>query len=117
MQRVPSSRPAPAGQGRCEIVVRAEIVGDDSASAEGITVRGAAPVLALCRKLIEVGVDPDRPLLAFRGTTLCIIANRIGTAAKWTVKERPCGPTLERWAPFPASQVAPPMRKTGRPAP
>lgn len=115
MQRVPSSRPAPAGQGRREIV--AEIIGDNSASAEGVTVQGAAPVLALCRRLVAAGFDPDRPLHAFRGTVFSIVAKSIGAAAEWTVKERGNGPALERWVPFPAPPVAPPVRKTRRAAP
>jgi hypothetical protein len=103
-----------APRGRAAPVIRAEIVGVDECHAEGHRVRGVAPVLAVCRKLIAAGFDPGRPLHAYRGSTLCIIVNRIGTAAKWTVKERPTGPTLERWAPFPASPVSLPASKTAR---
>jgi len=41
---------------------RAELVGDDSCSALGITVRSSSPVLALCRKLVDAGHDPATPL-------------------------------------------------------
>jgi len=40
---------------------------DDSGThcgAEGFTVRAYAPVLAMCRKLIEAGYDPATPLHA-----------------------------------------------------
>jgi hypothetical protein len=67
-------------------VVRAELIGTDRATAAGITARGAAPLLALCRKLIEAGHDPDRPLHAYRGNVLCLIVRSIGEAAKLTVK-------------------------------
>src|SRR5262249_39666935 len=43
---------------------RAELRGDDICDACGITVRSSAPVLALCRKLIEAGHDPPGPLWA-----------------------------------------------------
>ena len=38
--------------------IRAALIGSDSCEAEGITARGSAPVLALCRALIEAGHDP-----------------------------------------------------------
>ncbi len=36
-------------------------------------VRGASPVLALCRKLLVAGIDQARPLHAYRGEVLCLI--------------------------------------------
>jgi hypothetical protein len=41
-------------------------------SALGITATGNAPVLTLCRRLIEAGHNPILPLEAYRGTTLCL---------------------------------------------
>jgi hypothetical protein len=35
--------------------IRADIVGSDTCHALGCTVRASAPVLALCRKLVEAG--------------------------------------------------------------
>ena len=67
--------------------------------------RAMAPVLAMCRKLIADGDDPDRPLHAYRGAVLCLIVRSIGEAAQLTVKERPCGPVFERWVPFPTPPV------------
>lgn len=52
--------------------MRAELIGSDRCEAEGVTVRSAAPCLAMCRKLIEAGYDPTRPLHAYRGSTLCL---------------------------------------------
>ena len=39
---------------------------------------------------------------------------RSAKAAALTVKERPHGPVFERWVPFPAPPVSPPVSKTGR---
>lgn len=67
--------------------LRATIVGSNQAEANGVTARGHAPVLALCRALIEAGVDPGTPLEAFRGTTLCLRVRSVGEGARLTVKE------------------------------
>ena len=42
--------------------VRADIIGSDQCRAEGYTVRGASPVLKLCRKLVEAGFNPSQRL-------------------------------------------------------
>lgn len=106
MQRAPTIQSAPAGQGRCEIVVRAEIVGDDTCTVGNITVRAAAPTLAMCRRLVADGFDPGRTLHAYRGDVLCLTVRSIGAAAKLTVKERPFGPVFEAWLPFSAPPVS-----------
>ena len=68
--------------------IRAEIVGQTQATACGVTVSGRnAPALALCRALIEAGHDPDSPLEAYRGDTLCLRVRSIGEGAKLTVSE------------------------------
>lgn len=94
--------------------IRAEIVGSDQCRAEGYTARASAPVLALCRVLVEAGFDPGRPLHVFRGATLCLTIRTIGEGAVLTVKERPFGPVFERWVPFQTPPVSPPMRQNGR---
>jgi hypothetical protein len=66
--------------------LRAVIIGSQ-AEAIGVTARGRAPVLALCRALIEAGHDPNTPLEAYRGTTLCLKVRSIGEGARLTVKE------------------------------
>jgi hypothetical protein len=62
--------------------IRAEIIGSDQCSAEGYSVRHSAPILALCRRLVEAGFNPGLPLNAYRGDILCIIARTIGEAAE-----------------------------------
>jgi hypothetical protein len=66
--------------------IRAEIVGDDSCTALGITVSGNAPVLRLCRALVNAGHDPALPLHAFRGATLALKVRTIGEGARLIVK-------------------------------
>jgi hypothetical protein len=66
--------------------IRAELSSDTYATALALTVRSPSPVLALCRKLIEVSTyAPDTPLDAYRGNTLCISVSGIGEAAELTV--------------------------------
>ena len=60
----------------------AELIGSDTCAALGLTVKSGAPVLVLCRKLIEAGHDPDTPLEAYRGDTLCLRVRSIGEAAR-----------------------------------
>jgi hypothetical protein len=67
--------------------LRAVIFGSNQAEANGITARGHAPVLALCRALIEAGHDPNTPIEAYRGATLCLKVRSIGEGARLTVKE------------------------------
>ena len=45
-----------------QAAIRAELIADDSCCALGMTVHGPAPVLALCRLLVEAGHDPATPL-------------------------------------------------------
>ena len=68
-------------------IIKAEIIGSDRCEAEGFSVRANAPVLALCRKLIEAGFDPARPLEAYRGSTMCLRVRSIGEGAKLSVEE------------------------------
>ena len=48
-------------------VIRAELVGSDTCIACSISVTAAAPVLALCKALVEGGKDPSDSLEAFLG--------------------------------------------------
>jgi hypothetical protein len=61
--------------------ITAQLSGDDTCAAEGYTVRANAPVLSLCRRLIKAGIDPARPLHAFRGDVLALTVTAIGHAA------------------------------------
>jgi hypothetical protein len=95
--------PSPTAQ-----VVRAEIIGQGQATAAGITVSGRhAPVLALCRALIEAGHDPATPLEAYRGTTLCLRVRSIGEGARLRVAAHGVG--FER---DPECTAAPPAAQT-----
>jgi hypothetical protein len=67
--------------------IRAELIGSNACSALGITARGHAPVLALCQLLIEAGHDPNRPLLAYRGDTLCLRVRSIAEGAALAVED------------------------------
>ena len=76
----------------------ARLCGSDTCDAEGIVVRGNAPVLAMCRKLIEAGFDPARSLEAYRGDMLCLKVRSIGEGAALTVEDNKQGtPVLRRW--------------------
>jgi len=64
----------------------AHLSSDSYCSALGLTVRSASPILALCRKLIEVSTyAPDTPLDAYRADTLCLRVRSIGEAVGLTV--------------------------------
>jgi hypothetical protein len=63
--------------GKTQVTIRAKLVGSDICTAEGHTAHGAAPILSLCRKLIEADVDPDRP---YSDVLTLIVA--IGVASK-----------------------------------
>ena len=77
--------------------IRATIIGHDECEAEGYHVRAYAPVLAMCRKLIEVGCDPQRPLHAYRGGVLALRVHTIGEGAELTVGDSRTGcPTFRR---------------------
>jgi hypothetical protein len=71
--------------------LRAVIIGSNQTEANGITARGHAPVLGLCRALLEAGHDPDTPLDAYRGSTLCLRVRSIGEGARLTVKDSATG--------------------------
>lgn len=90
--------------------VRAEIVGDDTAVALGLTVRSTSPVLALCRALIAAGHDPALALQAFRGDTLCLTVRSIAQGARLQVNTAGTGFTPYR---IHAPSAASPMRQTG----
>jgi hypothetical protein len=94
-----------------------QIIGSDRCAYGGLVVKHNAPVLAVCRKLIEAGYDPQRPLEAYRGETLCLKIRTIAVAAKLTVEEGPNGPRLvpfrklaDAKRPAITCVTAPPMR-------
>jgi hypothetical protein len=64
----------------------AVIVGTDRCDALGHKVRAAAPVLALCRELIEAGHDPGRSLDVYRGDVLALRVRSIGEVAGLSIR-------------------------------
>ncbi len=62
--------------------IRAELSGSDTATAFGVTARAPAPVLALCRRLVAAGHDPEARLEAYRGDVMCLRVRAIGEAAE-----------------------------------
>jgi hypothetical protein len=71
---------------RGRVRLRAELIGEDTCTALGLTAHGSAPVLALCRVLVGCGYDPASTLEAYRGETLCLTARSIGEAAGLVVE-------------------------------
>jgi hypothetical protein len=62
--------------------IRAELSSDSYCSALGVTIRSPSPVLALCRKLVEVSTyAPGSALDAYRDGVLCLRVRSIGEAA------------------------------------
>lgn len=112
-------RPGPFSSGEDELIIRATIATTESnrCEAEGYSVRANAPVLALCRKLVENGYDPARPLHAYRGDTLALTVTSIGHGAQFTVEDNPYGtPVLRRFRDRQqGAGAAPPVRRTAEP--
>jgi hypothetical protein len=69
----------------------ASSIKSDRCSAEGLEVRANAPGLAMCRKLLESGYDPDRPLHCFWGETLAMKISSIAYGARYSVSEPSTG--------------------------
>ena len=94
-------------------LIRAELTGDDTATAEGVSAKtGAGPALALCRKLIDAGFNARRPLHCYRGDTLCLTVTSIGWGARYTVAEASTGrPCLRRYRPFSAVEMTATVRR------
>jgi Fe2+ transport system protein FeoA len=67
-------------------IVRAELVDDNICTAQGLTVTSPSPILAMCRRLIEVGVDPGSALHVYRSDVLAISVVNIAIGARLTIK-------------------------------
>jgi len=102
--------------------IRAEIIGQDTAAAAGLSVRSDSPVLKLCRALLEAGHEGATPLEAYRGSTLCLRVRTIGAGANLTVSEatRDGKPRFATFRPFPDRALSvegrAPTRQTAREA-
>lgn len=82
---------SPPSQQSKAAAIRAEIAGGDRACSAGLSATGAAPVLALCRLLVEAGADPGRSLHAYRGALLCLAVRSIGAAAQFDINSKGTG--------------------------
>src|SRR5215471_2572521 len=109
------SRPileASTPKGRLKPII-AQYIKSDRCGAEGLEVRANAAGLAMCRKLLEAGYDPDRPLHCFRGEVLAMEISSIAYGAKYSVSEPSTGSGV-RLVPYSEgpkkSGVASPMR-------
>lgn len=91
--------------------VRAEIIGSDTCTALGITVRSPSPVLGMCRALVAAGHHPATPLQAWRGPMLCLAIKTIGEAADFEVNAHGTDFIRHR-----ERRPASPVRQTGVPA-
>ena len=96
------------GKGFAQIPIRATLIGSNCCEALGITGRGHAPVLDLCRALVKAGHDPCRSLQAYRGDVLALIIHSIGAAVQLRVATHGVG--FERIA---GCTGGPPVRQSG----
>lgn len=73
--------------------IRAQFNSADACSALGLTVNGNAPLLKLCRALVERGIDPKTPLHAYWSNERepSLIARSIGEAARLRVASHGVG--------------------------
>jgi hypothetical protein len=68
-----------------QVTLHADLIGNDTCIALGVSAHGQSPVLALCRALVGAGHDPDRRLEIYRGDVLCLVVRSIGVAAQLEV--------------------------------
>jgi hypothetical protein len=92
-----------------QAAIRAELAGSDTCTAPGLTVRGASPILEMCRRLIEAGHAPDRPLHCYRGDGLVLSVSSIAIGAQLRVRGNGAGFEIIPTATCP---TAPPVRAT-----
>ena len=71
----------PSSQRSQAVPIRAELV-DNLCTAAGLTARGFAPVIALCRELVAAGFHPSRPLHCYRGDSVALVVCHIGESAR-----------------------------------
>ena len=64
----------------------------------GVTARGAAPSLVLCRDLLAAGLNPDAALEAYRNGILAFRVRSLRDGARLTVEDDHLGrPKFRRW--------------------
>jgi Fe2+ transport system protein FeoA len=103
------NRPVPTA------TIVAELSGSDTATAVGLTTRAHAPVLALCRRLLAAGFDPNTPLKVYRRSVLCLHIRSLGEAAALEV--RPSGTGAPTFVRRETVRAGPPVAFQQPPAP
>ena len=66
--------------------IRAVIIAPDQCETVDHKVRASAPVLALCRELVEAGHDPACELHVYRKGVLALRVRSIGQAARLSIR-------------------------------
>jgi hypothetical protein len=89
--------------------IRADLIGSTTCRAAGISATSAAPVLIICRRLIEAGHHPGTHLHAYRGDTVALVVHSIGEAAQLEINGDGTGFRRRR-----KPDAASPMRKSGQ---
>jgi hypothetical protein len=83
-------------------IVRAELIGSSTRTSAGLTVRGNVPALAICRKLIAAGHDPDCAFEVYRNGVLSLRIRSIAAGAGIDVQDDNRGvPRFTRHRPRP----------------
>jgi hypothetical protein len=90
-------------------VIRAELVGDDSCTALGVTAHGPSPVLAICSRLVAAGINPTLPH-AYRSNVLALTVAAIGQAAQFQTNSKGTGFIRRRQA----VRIGPPVAPTAK---
>jgi hypothetical protein len=72
-------------------MIACQFEGDDICRAADFEVRGYAPALDMCRRLLAEGFDPATPLEVYRGDVLCLRISSIGYGAGLCVEDDKIG--------------------------
>lgn len=89
-------------------LIKAELLGSNTATACGVTAHASAPILNLCRALLHAGHDPGASLRAYRRGVMCLQVKTLAAGATLAVADDRFGcPKLRRWK-APLGDVRPP---------
>lgn len=89
--------------------IRVDLIGSNQCNALSIVAHGYTPVLGLCRRLIDTGINPATALHVYRGDTLCLIVRSVGQGARLEINGDGTG-----FRPRRQPDAASPMRLNGR---
>jgi hypothetical protein len=71
--------------------IHATLRGDNECEAANIVATGHAPVLILCRRLLQQDVDPDTAMVVYRRGQVALRVRAIGQAANLAVEDNKYG--------------------------